>query len=392
MPNMINRSATLTLKKMAKSYPVITITGPRQSGKTTLARFVFAHKPYVSLEEPDQMEFAQEDPRGFLAQYPDGAILDEVQRCPALFSYIQGIVDKNKRSGLFILTGSQQFGLISKVTQSLAGRVGLLHLLPFSLGELKANGMAPKSLDDALFKGMYPPIYDRKLSPSSWYANYVLTYIERDVRQMVNVRDLTTFQRFVRMCAARTGQVLNLSGLANDCGITHNTAKAWLSVLEASYIIFLIKPHHRNFGKRLIKSPKLYFYDTGLAAWLLGINDAKQMSIHAMRGALFENLMISELLKGRFNKALASNLYFWRDNTGNEIDVLIEKTGTLIPVEIKSGQTVTKDYFTGLKKWLTIADATTGSSYVIYGGNEGQKRLGIEVLPWRDIAKLSDRI
>ena len=392
MPNMINRSATLTLKKMAKSYPVITITGPRQSGKTTLARFVFAHKPYVSLEEPDQMEFAQEDPRGFLAQYPDGAILDEVQRCPALFSYIQGIVDKNKRSGLFILTGSQQFGLISKVTQSLAGRVGLLHLLPFSLGELKANGMAPKSLDDALFKGMYPPIYDRKLSPSSWYANYVLTYIERDVRQMVNVRDLTTFQRFVRMCAARTGQVLNLSGLANDCGITHNTAKAWLSVLEASYIIFLLKPHHRNFGKRLIKSPKLYFYDTGLAAWLLGINDAKQMSIHAMRGALFENLMISELLKGRFNKALASNLYFWRDNTGNEIDVLIEKTGTLIPVEIKSGQTVTKDYFTGLKKWLTIADATTGSSYVIYGGNEGQKRLGIEVLPWRDIAKLSDRI
>ena len=392
MPNMINRSATLTLKKMAKSYPVITITGPRQSGKTTLARFVFAHKPYVSLEEPDQMEFAQEDPRGFLAQYPDGAILDEVQRCPALFSYIQGIVDKNKRSGLFILTGSQQFGLISKVTQSLAGRVGLLHLLPFSLGELKANGMAPKSLDDALFKGMCPPIYDRKLSPSSWYANYVLTYIERDVRQMVNVRDLTTFQRFVRMCAARTGQVLNLSGLANDCGITHNTAKAWLSVLEASYIIFLLKPHHRNFGKRLIKSPKLYFYDTGLAAWLLGINDAKQMSIHAMRGALFENLMISELLKGRFNKALASNLYFWRDNTGNEIDVLIEKTSTLIPVEIKSGQTVTKDYFTGLKKWLTIADATAGSPYVIYGGNEGQKRLGIEVLPWRDIAKLSDRI
>ena len=392
MPNMINRSATLTLKKMAKDYPVITITGPRQSGKTTLARFVFAHKPYVSLEEPDQMEFAQEDPRGFLAQYPDGAILDEVQRCPALFSYIQGIVDKNKWSGLFILTGSQQFGLISKVTQSLAGRVGLLHLLPFSLGELKANGMAPKSLDDALFKGMYPPIYDRKLSPSSWYANYVLTYIERDVRQMVNVRDLTTFQRFVRMCAARTGQVLNLSGLANDCGITHNTAKAWLSVLEASYIIFLLKPHHRNFGKRLIKSPKLYFYDTGLAAWLLGINDAKQISIHAMRGALFENLMISELLKGRFNKALASNLYFWRDNTGNEIDVLIEKTSTLIPVEIKSGQTVTKDYFTGLKKWLTIADATAGSPYVIYGGNEGQKRLGIEVLPWRDIAKLSDRI
>lgn len=392
MPYMINRSATLTLKKMAKGYPVITITGPRQSGKTTLARFVFAHKPYVSLEEPDQMEFAQEDPRGFLAQYPDGAILDEVQRCPALFSYIQGIVDKNKRPGLFILTGSQQFGLISKVTQSLAGRVGLLHLLPFSLGELKANGMAPKSLNDTLFKGLYPPVYDRKLSPSNWYANYVLTYIERDVRQMVNVRNLTTFQRFVRMCAARTGQVLNLSGLANDCGITHNTAKAWLSVLEASYIIFLLKPHHKNFGKRLIKSPKLYFYDTGLAAWLLGINDAKQIPIHAMRGALFENLMISELLKGRFNKGLASNIYFWRDNTGNEIDALIEKADTLIPIEIKSGQTVTKDYFTGLKKWLAIANTTAESPHLIYGGNESQKRLGIEVLPWRDIAKLSDKI
>lgn len=389
---MINRSATLTLKKMAKGYPVITITGPRQSGKTTLARFVFAHKPYVSLEEPDQMEFAQEDPRGFLAQYPDGAILDEVQRCPALFSYIQGIVDKNKRPGLFILTGSQQFGLISKVTQSLAGRVGILHLLPFSLGELRANGIAPKSLDDVLFKGFYPPVYDRKLSPSSWHANYVLTYIERDVRQMVNVRDLTTFQRFVRMCAARTGQVLNLSGLANDCGITHNTAKAWLSVLEASYIIFLLKPHYKNFGKRLIKSPKLYFYDTGLAAWLLNINDAKQISIHAMRGSLFENLMISELLKGRLNKGLAPNIYFWRDNTGNEIDALIERTNALIPIEIKSGQTVTKDYFTGLKKWLAIAGATAESPYVIYGGNEGQKRLGIEVLPWRDIAKLSDKI
>lgn len=386
---MINRNSTLTLKKMSKGYPVVTITGPRQSGKTTLAKFVFKHKPYVSLEEPDQMEFANEDPRGFLARYPDGAVLDEVQRCPALFSYIQGIVDKNKRPGLFILTGSQQFGLISRITQSLAGRVGLLHLLPFSIGELKASGIMPKSLDDILLKGLYPPVYDRKLSASSWYANYVFTYLERDVRQMVNVRDLTTFQRFLRMCAARTGQVLNLSGLANDCGITHNTAKAWLSVLEASYIIFLLKPHHNNFGKRLIKSPKLYFYDTGLAAWLLGINDTKQISIHAMRGSLFESLMIGELMKGRCNKGLPSNLYFWRDNTGNEIDVVIEKADALIPIEIKSGQTITKDYFTGLKKWLTIAGTAAESPHVIYGGSDSQKRLGIEVLPWRDVSKLS---
>src|SRR3972149_3994940 len=347
---MINRRAAPILKILAKGYPVITITGPRQSGKTTLARFVFKHKPYVSLEEPDQMEFANEDPRGFLARYPDGAVLDEAQRCPALFSYIQGIVDKDKRHGLFVLTGSQQFGLISRITQSLAGRAGLLHLLPFSLGELKAGNILYKGIDDLLLKGCYPPVYDRELSPSNWYANYIFTYVERDVRQMVN-----------------------LSQLANDCGITHNTARAWLSILEASYILFLLKPHHKNFGKRLIKTPKLYFYDTGLAAWLLGITDVKHMSIHAMRGFLFESLLVSELLKGRYNRGLASNLYFWRDNTGNEIDVLVEKADTLVPIEIKSGQTVTKDYFTGLKKWLTIAGTAAESPYVIYGGRESQK-------------------
>ena len=389
---MINRASALTLKKLAKGYPVITLTGPRQSGKTTLARSVFKHKPYVSLEEPDRMEYASEDPRGFLAAYPDGAILDEVQRCPALFSYIQTIVDQAKRPGHFILSGSQQFGLVSRITQSLAGRVGLLHLLPFSLGELKTGGITPGSLDELLIKGCYPPIYDRALTPSGWYANYVFTYLERDVRQMLNVRDLSVFQRFLRMCAARTGQILNLSGLANDCGITHNTAKAWISVLEASYIVFLLQPHHRNFGKRLVKSPKLYFFDTGLAAWLLGINDPKQISIHAMRGPLFESLAISELLKGRFNKGLASNLYFWRDNTGNEMDVIAEQADRLIPIEIKSGQTVTQDYFTGLKKWRTFAGAAAGPALVIYGGNEGQKRSGVEVLPWRDLVNLANRI
>ena len=392
MLNMINRNAISTLKKLAKDYPVVTITGPRQSGKTTLAKFVFKRKPYVSLEDPDKMEFASEDPRGFLAQYPDGAVLDEVQRCPSLFSYIQGIVDQDKRPGLFILTGSQQFGLISKITQSLAGRTGILHLLPFSMEEAKAGGILPKSLDEILFEGLYPPIYDRKISPSSWYANYVFTYIERDVRQMVNVRDLAAFQKFIRMCAARCGQMLNLSGLANDCGITHNTAKAWISVLEASYVIFLLKPYYKNFGKRLVKSPKLYFYDTGLAAWLLGVNDAKQISTHAMRGALFESLIVSELLKEGFNKGLARDIYFWRDNTGNEIDALIEKAGTLIPIEIKSGQTIARDYFAGINKWLAIAGSAAGSPYVIYGGDDGQKRLGIEVLSWRNITKLFNKI
>lgn len=388
----MKRSAVNTLKKLAKGYPVITITGPRQSGKTTLSKAVFQNKPYVSLEEPDIMEFANEDPRGFLAQYPDGAVLDEVQRCPSLFSYIQGIVDKSGKPGLFVLTGSQQFGLISRIAQSLAGRVGLLQLLPFSLSELKSNGIMPKNLDDTLLKGLYPPVYARKLSPSSWYSNYVFTYIERDVRQTINVRDLSTFQKFIRMCAARTGQMLNLSALANDCGITHNTARAWLSVLEASYILFLLAPHHNNFGKRLVKTPKLYFYDTGLAAWLLGINDAKQMSIHAMRGALFESLIVSEFLKGRYNRGMASNLYFWRDNTGNEVDVLVEEASALIPIEIKSGQTVTMDYFTGIRKWLTIAGKATGRPYVIYGGSEGQKRSGIEVLPWQEIDKMTNKI
>lgn len=387
---MIKRIAASTLRKLAKGYPVITITGPRQSGKTTLTRFVFEHKPYVSLEEPDQMEFAKEDPRGFLARYPDGAVLDEVQRCPLLFSYIQGIVDRDRRPGLFVLTGSQQFGLIARVIQSLAGRVGLLNLLPFSIKELHDSGILPKRLDDMLLKGFYPPVYDRKLAPSSWYANYVFTYLERDVRQMVNVRDLSAFQRFIRMCAARTGQMINLSGLANDCSITHNTARAWLSVLEASYILFLLKPHHKNFGKRLVKTPKLYFYDTGLAAWLLGIDNAGQMSVHAMRSFLFECLVVTELLKGRYNDGLDSNLYFWRDNTGNEIDLLVEKADTLVPIEIKSGQTVTKDYFTGIEKWLKISDAATKSPCVIYGGDESQRRLGIEVVPWRDMVKLTE--
>lgn len=389
---MLDRNAAQTLKRLAKGYPVITLTGPRQSGKTTLARSIFKHKPYVSLEEPDQREYAEADPRGFLATYPDGAVLDEVQRCPALFSYIQTIVDKDKRPGLFILTGSQQFGLLSRITQSLAGRVGLLHLLPFSIAELQAGTILPASLDDLLFSGGYPPVHDLNLSPSSWYANYVATYLERDVRQMVNVRDLSAFQRFLRMCAARTGQILNLSGLANDCGVTHNTAKAWVSVLEASYILYLLQPHHRNFGKRLIKSPKLYFLDTGLAAWLLGINDAKQIATHALRGPLFESLAIGELLKGRFNRGLATNLYFWRDNTGNEMDVIAEAADKLIPIEIKAGQTVNPDYFTGLRKWQAFAGAAAGAAYVVYGGAAGQKRAGVEVLPWRDLSRLAKRI
>jgi hypothetical protein len=386
---MIQRVAQAVLRDYARGYQVIGVTGPRQSGKTTLVRATFPRKPYVSLETPDQLEYAAQDPRGFLSRFPDGAVLDEVQRSPALFSYIQTRVDEDKRPGQFILTGSQQFGLLSRITQTLAGRIGLVQLLPFSLAEL-SKVLHFKNMQEILYKGLYPPLYDRKLKPDTWYANYVMTYVERDVRQVVNVRELNTFQRFIRMCAARCGQLLNLSGLASDCGITHNTAKAWISVLEASYIVFLLYPHYRNFGKRLIKAPKLYFYDSGLAAWLLGIQDAAHLSMHPSKGPLFEGFVISELLKARFNKGLPSNLYFWRDSAGNEIDVIVEQGETLIPIEIKAGQTVTSDAIAGLEKWHVLASQPEVPAFLVYGGTEKQERKGIAIRSWRDLKELKD--
>ncbi|MBP8980650.1 MAG: ATP-binding protein [Syntrophobacterales bacterium] len=361
----------------------MTVTGPRQSGKTTLVRTAFPEKPYVSLEDPDSLEGAMADPRGFLARYRSGAILDEAQKCPHLFSYLQSHVDLEGGMGRFILTGSQQFGLLSKSGQSLAGRTGIIQLLPFSLEELEHADILIDDLNGLLFKGLYPPVYDRNIPPPNWYAGYMMTYIERDLRQLINVRDLSSFQRFVRMCAARTGQLLNLSSLANDCGITHNTARAWLSVLEASYLTFTLTPYHRNFNKRLVKTPKLYFFDTGLAAWLLGIQNPEQLSIHPMRGALFESLVVSELIKDKYNQGLAANLYFWRDSTGNEIDVIIDEGGEAMPVEIKSGQTVTQDFFAGLHKWFQLSGVEKG--LLIYGGNQPQTRRGIEIAPWRNL-------
>lgn len=390
--SMIPRTAHKTLKKLALSYPALVVTGPRQSGKTTLTKAVFPDKPYVSLEEMDMREFAVSDPRGFLGQYPHGAILDEVQRCPDLFSYLQSRLDTAKKMGLFVLTGSQQFGLISGIAQSLAGRVAKISLLPFSLHELQDTKKAPNKIEDLLFKGLYPPIYDRGLEPHIWYNNYVDTYLERDVRQLINVRDLSSFQRFIHMCAARTGQLLNLSNLASDCGITHNTAKAWVSVLEASYIVHLLQPHHKNFNKRLIKSPKLYFYDPGLATWLLNIQSADQLVTHSARGQLFETWAVSELLKYRFNNALSSNLYFWRDSAGHEVDILIDRADKLLPVEIKSGQTVASDFFDGLKKFQKLADNSAGNATLIYGGAQVQNREIINVVPWEKIYDLSPSV
>ena len=388
----IPRQAEASVRQLLEGYPVIAVTGPRQSGKTTLVRAMLPDKPYVSLESLDELEFADQDPRGFLGRYPDGAVLDEVQRCPKLFSYLQTLVDEDGRMGLFVLTGSQQFELLSKITQSLAGRVAMVRLLPFSLGELQAVGKAPSRLEDLLATGLYPPIYDRDLDPQVWFGNYVRAYLERDVRQMVNVRDLSSFQRFLRMCAARTGRLLNLSSIANDCGITHNTARAWLSVLEASYVVHLLQPHHRNFSKRLIKSPKLYFLDPGLAAWLMGVQTAEQLTIHPHRGELFESWVLGELLKARFNRGLASNLYFWRDRSGLEVDVVVEEGLSLVPVEIKSGQTVVRQFFSGLERWSDLAGEVAGRAWVVYGGEEKQSRSGVNVTPWREVGDLAAKI
>lgn len=382
---MIPRAATQTLQHLAQGYPILAITGPRQSGKTTLAKATFAEKRYVSLEDPDERLFAAEDPRGFLARFPDGAILDEAQHCPELFSYLQTLVDNKRQMGQFVITGSQQFGLMSNISQTLAGRVGLVQVLPFSLSELQHAGIAVNQLDELLCRGLYPPLYDRDLDPAHWFSNYVMTYVERDVRQLIEVQNLSLFQRFLKMCAARTGQLLNLSSLSNDCGVSHTTVRKWLSVLEAGYIVFLLQPHHQNFGKRLVKTPKLYFHDTGLAAFLLGIRDPEHLSIHASRGALFENFVISELLKQRFNAGLPVNLYFWRNNIGDEIDVILEQGSKLQPIEIKSAQTIAPQFMSGLNKWMGIAGESALTPQLIYGGTESMTRNGVQIMSWQAI-------
>lgn len=383
---MINREAGQILLQMAQGFPVVAVTGPRQSGKTTLVQALFSKKPYLSLEDPDVLTFMSADPRGFLENYPDGAVIDEAQRFPELFSYLQTVVDHRKKMGLFILTGSQQFGLLSGISQSLAGRAGLVQLLPFSLAELTRAKMKIPGLSALLFKGLYPPLYDRNLAPPLWHSAYISTYVERDLRQMINVKDLSVFQTFLRMCAARVGQLLNLSSLANDCGITHNTARHWLSVLEASYIIFLLRPHFSNFGKRLVKSPKIYFYDPGLAAWLLNIQDPAHLAIHPQRGGLFESLIVMELLKSRYNRGLVSNLYFWRNNLGDEVDLIIDRGSELIPVEIKSAATLNPDFFKGIHKWKKVAGVDDKPAYLVYGGDRALASNGISVVPWITVA------
>jgi uncharacterized protein len=380
---MIPRDAEKALHEQLRGFPIITITGPRQSGKTTLARAVFSQKPYFSLEDPDVRQLALDDPRAFLSRMPDGGVIDEVQRAPDILSYLQTHVDTIGRMGLFLLTGSQHFGLMSGITQSLAGRTAFIELLPFSVSELDRGGLTPSNLDTMLFTGGYPPLYDRDLAPGFWMPAYVTAYVERDVRQLLNVQDLDTFQRFLRLCAGRSGQLLNFSSLATDCGITHNTAKAWVSTLEASYILFLLRPHHANFRKRLVKSPKLYFYDTGLLCWLLGIQEAGQLATHPLRGSIFETFIVSELMKARFNQMKSTGFYFWRDSNGNEIDLIADSGGKLMPIEIKSGQTLNRDFFLGLERWMALAGDRAFAPTLVYGGTETMRRKETRIFSWR---------
>jgi hypothetical protein len=386
---MIPRVLEALAIQRARQYPVVTVTGPRQSGKTTLCRAAFPDKPYVSLETPDVREEALRDPRGFLARYPAGAVLDEVQRAPALLSYLQEIVDERRRNGDWVLSGSQNFALLERVTQSLAGRSAMLQLLPLSFEEVRTLGR-PRSLDEQLLRGGYPRLYDQDLAPQVWLADYVMSYIERDVRQLQDIGDLGAFQTFLRVCAGRVGQVLNLSALGADCGISHTTARRWMSVLEASYVAFPLRPLHRNVTKRLTKSPKLHFYDVGLAAYLLGIRTREDLAYHPLRGALFENWVVSEVLKWRWNRGLSGELAYYRDARGAEIDLVLDRPFEPIALEVKAGRTPLFDLgaaFDSLASTLQAPPipARSLTRRVAYGGERELEVDGVRFLPWDSV-------
>jgi uncharacterized protein len=386
---MIPRQASERFHRLLRGFPVVTVTGPRQSGKTTLVRALLPDRPYVSLESPAQREFARLRPAEFLRQFPQGAVIDEAQHAPELFSEMQGVVDDTGGMGLFVLTGSQNLALLSRITQSLAGRTALVELLPLSVAELRAAGRLDATYAAHLVKGFFPAIYSRDLSAHDWLHAYIVTYAERDARQLSTIQDLGAFQRFLKLTAARTGQLLNMQSLGNDAGVSDKTVKHWLSILETCYLVHFVRPHVASFGKRLVKMPKLYMTDVGLAAALIGIQDQTQVMSHPLRGALFETMVVNELMKTRFNLGLREPLHFWRDNIGTEVDVIIERGSEVAAVEVKSGVTVASDAFGNLNKWRKYAAERGSFSAVhpalVYGGETRFTREGVDVMPWHGL-------
>ncbi len=375
-----------SIEECRSRYPIIALTGPRQSGKTTFLKNQYPDYTYVSLENPDVRNFALEDPNGFLKQYDRWVILDEVQRAPELFSYLQTKVDEDQLMGQYILSGSQNFQLIQRITQSLAGRVALFKLLPFDISELQSGSWLSEDYADVVVKGSYPGLYDRDIPSKVFYSNYIQTYIERDLTELVNIKDLSLFRKFIALCAGRVGQLLNLNSLALECGISQPTAKSWLSVLETSYVVYLIQPFHQNFNKRITKSPKLYFYDTGLVSFLLKIENASSLKTSSYKGNLFENFIINELVKSNFHGNRMREFYFWRDHSGHEIDVLWQSHQGLELMEIKATETIKSDMFKGMDYLQSISSTPISSKTLVHSGTFNQSRSNGEVLSWRSIA------
>jgi uncharacterized protein len=382
---MIERNLSTYLLALAKQYPVVSVSGPRQSGKTTLVRHLFPHLTYVNLEDIELRTLAELDPKQFLSRYAGGLIIDEVQYVPSLFSYIQLEADMRQRMGEFVLTGSQNFLLMEQISQSLAGRVALFHLLPFSVPELKQTIFEEHEYLEYLFNGMYPGLYERGIDAAHFYPNYIQTYIERDVRQLVNVQDLSKFRLFTELCAARVGQLWNQSAIANELNINHKTADRWLSILETSFIAFRLRPFHKNYNKRITKTPKLYFYDTGVICSLLGIRNRQQLELHPLKGQIFENFIVVETLKYFQNKGIRPNMYFWRDQTGNEVDLLLDDGGVLYPMEIKSAQTFRPDFFKSLHFFSKISGCSAKNSYLIYGGTQNLDSANGNICAWNNL-------
>lgn len=383
---MVDRLLQQKIKALMKKFPVVTLTGPRQSGKSTLLKSAFPRYRYVSLEDPDMRSLASEDPKGFLATYPDKTIIDEIQRVPSLFSYLQTHIDNAGKEGMYLLAGSHNFLLMESINQSLAGRTAILKLLPFSHAEMKAAGILPASVEEEIFMGGYPRLYDKDIYPTDFYPFYIQTYVERDLRLMKNIGDLSKFIRCIKLCAGRIGQLLNLSSLANECDVAVSTITNWISVLEASYICYLLKPDHNNFAKRLVKTPKLYFYDTGLACSLLDIKTPEQVSSHFLRGGLFENLVINEFIKADYNRGETPDLSFWRDSTGNEVDLLRYANGMPHAYEIKSGATFSSDFFKGIGKWAKLSDTPPERCFAIYNGENDIQTTAGKVLCWERLS------